>query len=950
MYGSFTRTREEIEFRKQRAETYKKLVKLNDSTWKRYSKKQEDDFDDLLGVAVDDGPQINMKGMSPTDVMKATKSCYQRLSTLTRENKDQIIKQINSVKLNKFLEETCSNLLSAKLSTYDIPAFVEVISILHSYYKEFIPLIAPRIVKNCNNQDDVARRRNFIYLYIDLLIVHAVRETEPFSSIFLESLQSDITSQSYSNFTFIWSIIKYAGGDIFGVSRGQDTIIDAIFPENPICPMRKEIFGYFKSLLDAMKQKMDQGRENFEQAYYLIARLGSINSGYMQDAKEERKEYEEYMEKAKCIGFLVNKPVPDEWVDQEEMSELTTIDGVIKIPSRIIAEVAKEKEDKPETQVFTPSMNDNFYDVIADMEVRLLEPLGYDVIQVRKEADRATDSQRIDTLARHYHLIDTPEDRKKLIELFSNINKNKGNQARYLARFVADISQVFTEVGQEISENLFDEYKRFILAASSPRIASQVASKLHLARYIAELAHFKIGIEEYFKCIDFTLDKFRPRTAEMLCTLINIAGKFFDSYCDQTHTNIRRVIEELSARKSEIATHQYALMMVEQTINSIIPPEVEAEPVFYSNAVNEYQAFLIYVFKNEIETEAKPKKLIRYIEKLLIKPEKTKIDLTFIFKLVLDFNSFSAAQLTQLANFVAEFSKLYPNFGIQVADIVSERIHRFLECPSTNYKQRLVMESRFLAELAVKNVVSYEDVLKFMNFILSFNVPNPRHLLIKVEKPKKSQSKDSTTRDFHRIFVVIRMLETLMGRTTNPKYNDQIAKLINHVQLYTITRSPIPATVAFRISDLLDYIALEKKDINAKVTKIETTQQARLINEDPRSTYEIRFLKRPLQIVTNILKLTPELSDEDEDEEDFNEYELYETKFNRERAEFVDLLEQNTKAKNAQHEKITIPLDLMSKQEEFFPRISSQSGPAGPIDFYTSNNKFITIDPADIMK
>lgn len=936
MTENFTRSPEDLEFRKQRADAYKKLVKDNDDAWKRYSKKSGDDFDDLLGGAFDDGPKINTKGMSANDIMRATKSCYQRLASINRENKDQIIQQIKTVKLTKFLEESVSNLMSAKLTMVDIPAFVEVVSILHQFYKEFVPMIAPRIIKECESSEDTPRRRIYVCVLIDLLIVHVLRSATPLVGILNNAIQTDVSAEQYNNFQFLWGLIKYAGGDMFGVSRGENTIIDPIFPQSPVSPLKKEIFGYFKSLLDSMNKKMEEGRANFEKAYELIVRFGSINSGDMQEAKENRREYDELREMAQCLGFLVNKEVPDMWVDTEEMSELSTIDGIIKVPARLLKEAREQKQAS--VSVSVPNV-DNFYDILADMEVNLVEPLGFDIHQVRIEVDRATDSSRIDTLARHYHLIDNEEIRPILIQLFSNINKNKGNQAKYLARFVADVNQVFPEVGPAIMKNLCEDYRRYIIAAASPKINAAV--KLHLARYIAELAHFKIGIEDYFDCISITLQYFRPRTAEMLCTLLNISGKFFDKYCDQTHTNIRSVLEEMGRRKPEIATHQYAVNMVEQTINSIDPPEQESTPVFYANSYNEYQAFITYFFKSEIDKNEFPKRATRYIEKLMNNYETTHVDMKFVLKLVLDLNAFSAAQLGGLAKFVFNFSKVYPIFGMQVADIVCERVRRFLECPNTNYKQRLLMESRFLAELCVAKVVSFEDCYNFANFILSFNSPPPSHMLIKIERPGK-QSVKSANRDFRRIFVVARMIETLLPMFGDTRYQQQLIKLVTHMQIYTICRTPIPANVAFRISEILDTL----KDL--KIPRIESTADAKLIREDPRTDYELHCLRKPIQIVKNRLEIVAEPSTDSEEED--NADELYEASFNREKNEFMDLLEQTSKAKPSPHDKINIPIDLLAQNAQYFPKFSSKQGPSGPIDFYTSNNKFITINPADIMK
>ena len=944
----FIRTPEEIQLRKERAEIYKRIRPLNEKAHERYSKKKKvDEFADLLGGGGDDedeGPQIKVKSTNPNEMMRANKACFQKLTSLSRETREQTMKAICSVKLNKFMEEAVNAIMSAKFTQNDIPAFVEVISTLHQFYKEFLPIIAPRILKECHKQDtNLQRRKNYICLVADLLIVRVFVNPTDFSHIIMEIVNLDTAEKTFDNFRLFWEILTWCGADIFGINRGENTVMDCVFERDPpgTTPLKKELMVYFRALLDAINEKCEEGRKNFEEGYKLIIKYGSIKSKYLAQGKVNREQYDELLHKAKCIAFITNKEVPDPWVDTEEMSEISTIDGVIKVPTRLIPETTESPALK---QV---SNTDDFYDVLADMDVKLAEPLAYDIPHIKIEVENAKDSYRVDTLARHYHLIDNEEDRKTLIQIFSVINKNRGNQAKYYARFIADLNQIYPDVGTGVINNLKDEYCKNVTYACSAE-GAKVGTKLHVARYIAELARCKVGIEQYFDCINFTMKHFRPKTAEMVCTLINIAGKFFDSYCDQTHTNIRNILQEMKKKKDAISTHQYAIMMVEQTINAIEPPE-ESAPVFYTNTYNEYQAFITYFFHSQVDTPQFPVKARRLIEKLLQRKEKTQVDMKFIFNLVIDLNNYSAAQLPCLAKFVSEFQKYDPVFGVNIADILCERIRRFIECPNINYKQRLIMDSRLLAELAIPElkIIPPEQVLRFANFVLSYDAQSPSYLLARIDPNSTKMNPNVKNRDFSRVYVVARILETLIPVFSKDLCANQLRQLLIHLQVYTLARVPVPANVAFRISDLFDALELHCSNAKSNLIRIESIQDARNYrnllppDRDIQSDYTLPYLNS--RVRTSKLRIDFSQPDSDDEEEEDNNDDLYEQNFLREMQEFTDTLDKMQTANKTKQEKITISPELYSSTEINAPKITSK-GPIGPFAVYTTKNDFIEFD------
>ncbi|KAH0789735.1 regulator of nonsense transcripts 2 [Histomonas meleagridis] len=917
----FLRPAEELPLRKRRAELYRKLREENQAVFEKRSNKHKTELDDLFGDFEDEPVHEQaqpMKGGKQA-FLKNIKTCYQKLATTSCETENAIIAQLGQIQLTRFMQEAVTNLISAPIKFVDIPSYVHICSILYQKYKDFLDNFQPKLIEEISDKSTPPnRRRILLCAYADLLIVHVLQNVTFFNRIFLSLVNTDINSHEYANYPYIWKIITYAGGDLFGINRGENTLFDAIFkPSECISPsLRKVVSSLYIDIVDQLEKCAKEGMEARDEAYKLLILHGRTNTRPNSLANECKEKYDKLYRMATGFSILMKRTVENYWKEETDTIEFTTPDGIVAIPARYSEMIQKHTSTVP-----TNNETDTFYTQLANMDERLNEQLMYTLPQIKLELDRCFSVESVDAISKHYLTIDSKENREEIINLFSTISRNKVNQAPYYARFIANISQKIPEIGQLISSNLESSFISYVHAQNNSKKMISFIPKLHIARYISELAKFKVGIDSYFKCLTFALNHFRGKTVDMACTLIFNAGKFLNNLSDRTHIQILSIIEKLKSLKSFIF-QPHVLLLVDQAIEMFEPKgNEEVNPNINEPIYNKYQAYAIHVFQ-QIYTKGYISKAIKTVEKMWLSSNVTHVDQAFVIQLVLDLPNYSIEQLSSLATFVSRFSYDYPEFGLAISDILLERIHRGIERDNISFRQRQLYEIRFLAELIIQQVIPLEVAFTTITLILSLNQPDPLTYLISINN--KYKCVQPNTNDFFKVKLVCELLSSLIGVICKSlkDYNIQmmVQQVFYHLQIFCLIRTPIPSETAFNVSDVIELYE-RKYNNNNQLNTSYKVKQIESINETVRSELNnanVKFITyspytiKPSMVKTQVShQVNFNLSDDDSDNESESENEFDEVgekNFLRELNEFKEEFQKNKK----QPKDITIPIELLS--------------------------------------
>lgn len=910
--AAFRRTDEAIACRRERAEIYKNLRARNEAIGKP-------DDDDLFGLGGGSGgAKTSGKPLDPKTVLRLIKECPQKLKTLNAKNKDQIIEMLKGAgsKLARFTEEMVSGLMGADIKMTDIVAFVEVATLMNEQYK-IAELLEPKINEAINSRG--GNSRLWFCVYADLAIVRLFKNPTPFVNRLKVFMAKDKTSE-FGNLEVMWKIFEHCAGDIFGVNKGDDSLIDAIFPAEQAVgkSLRPELKDYYTKL-DVLRQRLaKEGMAAEEEAKRLLVQYGKTKTKQAEKAEQLKEQYDKLTKTATKIAFIMGGKPKAHWIEPVAPES----------PSSQNSSSSPSSQDSSDEQDFYVIKYDD------DKEPRVRRT----VLEIQQQLDILTPqngTDACDDLAKAYLLIDDAQNREELLLWIKNISKTKVNQAPFYARFVAYISHTIPEIGQIVGDELKRQFISHITAQY--KAAHGVGhTKLHVARYLAELAHFRVAISETMECILTMQNYFNERTVDMLSVVMFNAGRYLGTHCgDIPHAQIDKIISFLKTIKKRWQYKHHVQMTIDQMIDVIEAPETsDSKPMVHVPEMNKYQAYMQFVLmKSEPKNfAAKAKKVA---EKMIDRQQTTKVDINFLIGLVLDLSCYSYDQYPGIAKFVHDFSAEYPEFGQGIVDILMERIRRGIECNKARTRQQQQCEIAFLAELVNADVVDLDVVSNTVMLILSLDQTYPVPFLISVQGPRKKSNKiNSQPSDFFKATLVCSLLEGVLPtirekqRTTwRQQWNNAIHEMMYWLQCFLLVRSPVPADVVFIVSDLMEKLSsgfdvpiFQKYASCDDIKKVDAGSiPVYPCIKEGCSPYALRLPKRPTQ--GRRLELENLVDDPDSSDDDGNE------RFAREKDDLFESFAAETKPTPTYH---PLPIDIRSKPAGApLKRISSSGPPPG---------------------
>jgi len=774
----------EIEARAIRSKLYQSLR----SKIEKSCKKSEivDDFDDLLGSS--SAPRSVKTTGNPKQVMQKLNQFIQKLVLIGPSNKDVLIETLGSVNLVNVMPEVIQNLINADFNKDCIVPYVHIVTEISIQYPEFWAQFEPPFLQKMNTSE---KKYILIRIYGDFLILGLVKDERALKNALDLMINSDLSDKSFTNHKHIWALCSYSGGDLFGVDRGSNSVIDPVFPKRCVAPkLRDSLFAYYKGLVDYLKELCAEGKVSFEQAYEKLIKYGTLKTAVYSKANDLKKRYTEMASIADHYQFLINKQYKKEWEEDEEYVDFALITGEnVRIPKRIFIQIDPH---------VAATKFDPFYDKLADFTtVQALKIIDPKLLVYNIGNDKS--AQNIDKLSKSYVEIDNPENRIIVKGLFSTISKGNPEIAPHLARFVANVSQVFPEIGNEIAEILKNHLVSHINKVNQDS-SKKGEIKIHYARYIGELARFRIGIDSYFDLLKTCMFKLSVRIVDIICVLMNSAASYMDSLSGESHSRINNIVEELESKKVKFVNYPGAVIMINQAISTVKPIETTLTEKRV-NPYNVYQAFLIHYIRCCCQHSTFDTSGARYINKLLALP-KFGVTQEFVLQILLNLTCFSEKDYSKLAQLLKELSKTHFSLVQTFTEVLYERVHRYIDSNGKKFKHQANIESRFLAELCVVDLI---DIDSIKEIIISFigSRMNRTIILIGIQKPGRTRE-PLVKAVYHNIIVGINMISIILPKLQR---NYMIAHgIMVYLQATILSLPEIPPKLNERVSYLFDQI------------------------------------------------------------------------------------------------------------------------------------------------
>ncbi|KAI4302355.1 hypothetical protein MLD38_038110 [Melastoma candidum] len=187
--------------------------------------------------------------------IKRNTAVIKKLKQINEEQREGLMDELRNVNLSKFVSEAVSAICDAKLKSSDIPAAVQICSLLHQRYKDFSPNLTQGLLKVFlpgKSGDDVdtdrtlkaMKKRSTLKLLLELYFVGVIEDGGIFINIVkdltsLEHLKDRETTQS--NLALLASFARQ-GRIFFGLPLSGQEIYEEFYKGLSITPEQKKIF------------------------------------------------------------------------------------------------------------------------------------------------------------------------------------------------------------------------------------------------------------------------------------------------------------------------------------------------------------------------------------------------------------------------------------------------------------------------------------------------------------------------------------------------------------------------------------------------------------------------------------------------------------------------------------------------------------------------------------
>ncbi len=176
---------------------------------------------------------FNLKALDSS--IKKNEALIKKLRMISAENKDSIIKGIQETNMTRFVSESVDAVAEAKLKNSDIPAAVQIISLLHLRYSDFGRLLIGKLSQafavpkkealasetETERKDRLTRRRSTLRLLAELLVSGVLADAGVLLAALRELVAQELPAKELDGGTALVAIVagfaKYAADDILGL-------------------------------------------------------------------------------------------------------------------------------------------------------------------------------------------------------------------------------------------------------------------------------------------------------------------------------------------------------------------------------------------------------------------------------------------------------------------------------------------------------------------------------------------------------------------------------------------------------------------------------------------------------------------------------------------------------------------------------------------------------------
>ena len=277
--------------------------------------------------------------------IKKNTSFIKKIKPVTEEQKDSILKDINTLNLRKYISEIAAAIVEHKIKPSDLNSCVLICSELHQRYIDFDNHLLECLLNLLRGKEDPKAfaklsdaeksqkhiwRRSLLRLMTELYTVGFWNQkgaTATFAKFFIDMLanfENDIRDGNYFEMTSVISFLRYTSEELLGIPNASN----------------KRYYEEDENRLDPVKEKLitQHEKEHFEKA--LSTYYDKVSELYIKAYKAISEKEKQHKNMLETKGEISQKSTE---LLEKMTKAFEKLDGNIKILSELLAKSLPEK-------------------------------------------------------------------------------------------------------------------------------------------------------------------------------------------------------------------------------------------------------------------------------------------------------------------------------------------------------------------------------------------------------------------------------------------------------------------------------------------------------------------------------------------------------------------------------------------------------------------------------
>lgn len=313
--------------------------------------------------------------------------------------------------------------------------------------------------------------------------------------------------------------------------------------------------------------------------------------------------------------------------------------------------------------------------------------------------------------------------RKRLIRTLFMVPWNRLDLLPFYSRMTATVDRIWSDVAEALVMELEQQFH----GQTKFKKNQNLESRFRTARYIGELTKFRVAPPMvYLRCLRRCLDDFTGSNVDVLCCLLETAGRFVYRLNAQANSRLLALMETATRLSKAKNLDERAQSLLKAALHSVNPPP--AGPRKKAKQYPPLETYLRNVFLVELEPSDAS---VASVSKLLMRLPWTDPSQdcgALVAKLMLKACRKGRYKTIHAIAAVAErirTQKLAGEVTVRLIDAVLEELRWGLEHPDFRDQQRVLTYARLLGELyncnQVSGLVIQQQLYDFIN--LGHDIP-----------------------------------------------------------------------------------------------------------------------------------------------------------------------------------------------------------------------------------